>query len=177
MKQPLHPSVKRIFYLVFFIFIIFFSAIGITIYIAQKNYEPIIDARYYEKGLNYVDRNKEFQKAKEKKWEANVNIWDKNVIKREFPLIIEIKNQDKKVINDFFSDKERKVIILKISLPATIKQTFNVEILEKDFILANDTIRTEKVITIPKAGFWEFSLEIRPEKDAAIYMNKKFQVE
>lgn len=176
-NRGLDSSIKKIFYVVGGFFVIFFLAVGITIYIAQKNYEPIIDPRYYEKGLDYESRQKEFDNAKIRKWEAKIDVWDKDVVSREFPLTISIKNDNKEILKNFFFNAERKVAVLKISLPATTKKSFEVDFLEKDFKMNNDRIEATKTITMPEGGFWEFSMEIRPESDATLFMSKKLYVE
>jgi len=98
-KNQIHPSVKRIFYIIGGFFVIFFVAVGYTIYIAQKNFEPVMDQRYYEKGLNYEQRKHEFEKSKEKNWQASINILDRDSIKKDFLLEVRLNNSN---LKDFF---------------------------------------------------------------------------
>lgn len=51
--KELDKSVQWAFYSMGAVFLVLFIATGITIYIAVKDHEPILDADYYEKGLNY----------------------------------------------------------------------------------------------------------------------------
>jgi hypothetical protein len=173
-KNKVHPSVKKIFYIIGGFFGIFFIGVGYTIYLAQKNFEPVMDKRYYEKGLNYEERKQEFLKAKEKNWNAYINFLNKDTITKKFRLEIKLSSTN---IKDFFSDPERNVVDLKVSLPATIKQFYNFQFIEKDFIIKDNLILLEKDIEIPKSGFYEFRLELRPEKDAAMFFTRKIYVE
>jgi len=173
-KNQIHPSVKRIFYIIGGFFIIFFIAVGYTIYIAQKNFEPVMDQRYYEKGLNYEQRKHEFEKSKEKKWQAFINILEKDAIKKNFLFEVQLSNSN---VKDFFSDPERNVVDLKISYPATMKGSYEFQFVEKDFKVKNNSIVLEKQLQIPVAGFYEFRIEVRPEKDAAMFYSKKLYVE
>jgi len=173
-KNQIHPSVKRIFYIIGGFFVIFFVAVGYTIYIAQKNFEPIMDQRYYEKGLNYEQRKHEFEKSKEKNWQATINILDRDSIKKDFLLEVRLNNSN---LKDFFSDPERNVVDLKISYPATMKGSYEFQFVEKEFKVKNNHIVLEKQLQIPVAGFYEFRIEVRPEKDAAMFFSKKIFVE
>ncbi|MCG9875505.1 MAG: FixH family protein [Leptospiraceae bacterium] len=51
--KDLDKSVKAAFYAMGVIFIGLIAATAITIYIANKGHEDVIDRNYYEKGLNY----------------------------------------------------------------------------------------------------------------------------
>jgi hypothetical protein len=51
--RDLDSSVRWAFYAMGFVFLCLFIATGITIQIALKGHEPIVDPNYYEKGLNY----------------------------------------------------------------------------------------------------------------------------
>ncbi|NCN09351.1 MAG: nitrogen fixation protein FixH [Leptospira sp.] len=51
--KDLDKSVKAAFYAMGVIFIGLIIATAITIYIANKDHEDVIDRNYYEKGLNY----------------------------------------------------------------------------------------------------------------------------
>ncbi|GIX42932.1 MAG: hypothetical protein KatS3mg129_2665 [Leptospiraceae bacterium] len=174
-KHKVHPSVKRIFYIIGGFFIVFFVAVGYTIYLAQKNFEPVMDKRYYEKGLNYEKRKNEFLKARQKDWKVYVNFLDKDTINKNYLLEIHLSNQNN--IKDFFSNPERNVVDLKISLPATIKRHYEFQFVEKDFKINNNSVILQKEIQIPVPGLYEFRLELRPENDAAIFYSKKLYVE
>lgn len=174
-NNKLHPSVKKIFLIIGGFFVLFFIAIGITIYIAQKNFEPITDKRYYEKGLNYEERKNAFKNAKEKNWNAEINILNNNTLKKDFSLEIKFKNS--KYLQDFFSDKERTVAILKISYPATIKKFYEYTFKENDFNLNQDKIEMKKNISLPSNGNFEFTFELYPEKNAIMFFTKKIYVE
>ncbi|MFN3604648.1 MAG: FixH family protein [Leptonema sp. (in: bacteria)] len=174
-NNKLNPEVKRIFFIISGFFFLFFLAIGYTIYIAQKNFEPIMDSRYYEKGLNYDERKKEFSLAKEKNWIVDVNILNEDTIKKEFNLKIKFLND--KHLKDFFYDQNREVVILKVSYPASIKKFYTYTFKEGEFYLDKNSILMQKRIRIPNAGNYEFSLELRPEKNAAMFYTKKIIVE
>lgn len=154
---------------------LYFLAIAYTIYIAQKNFEPVIDSRYYEKGLNYENRNEEFTKAKEKNWVADINILKEEILKKDFILTIKLHND--RYLQDFFSNQDRIVVILKISYPASIQKYYEFIYKESDFIPNTTSIDLRKNIILPSTGNFEFSLEIHPEKDATLYYTKKIFVE
>ncbi len=177
-KNHIHPSVKKIFYIIGGFFLIFFVAVGYTIYIAQKNFEPVMDIRYYEKGLDYESRKKEFQNAKDRKWEADVNVLQKDVIPKEFQLEVKFKNTEH-YMNNFFSDPDRVVVDLKVSSSATIKNLHTFEFFEKDFIKEDNEIVLKKYISLTglKNGLYEFRIELKPEKDASIFLNKKIYIQ
>ncbi len=174
-NTSLHPSVKKIFYVIGTFFLIFFIAVGYTIYIAQKNFEPVMDVRYYEKGLDYEKRNQEFKKAQEKNWKVSINLLELEKITKKYNLYIDLFNPN--YLNDFFSDENRTVIEIYVSHPATLKRLYNFEFYEKDFKKEKDLVKFQKEIEIPLSGFYEFRIEIRPEKDAAIFYSKKIYVE
>ena len=114
-------------------------------YIAQKNFEPVMDQRYYEKGLNYEQRKHEFEKSKEKNWQASINILDRDSIKKDFLLEVRLNNSN---LKDFFSDPERNVVDLKISYPATMKGSYEFQFVEKEFKVKNNYIVLEKQLQI-----------------------------
>ncbi len=174
-KNQLHPSVKRIFLIIGGFFFLFFLAIGYTIYIAQKNFEPIMDSRYYEKGLNYEKRKKEFLKAKERNWIADVNILKEETLTKNFNLNIKLQNDQ--YLKSFFSNENRTVVTLKISYPASIRKYYEFSFKESDFSLNSNSIELNKNISLPSHGNFEFSIEIHPEENATIYYTKKIYVE
>ncbi len=177
-KSNLHPSVKKIFYIIGGFFLIFFIAVGYTIYIAQKNFEPVMDARYYEKGLNYESRKKEFQNAKDRKWQADINFLKNEQIPKEFPLEIKFRNLDNGVDN-FFSNPDRIVVDLKVSSSATIQNLHTYEFLEKDFKKEKDEIVLKKDINLTNLnkGLYEFRIELKPENDASMFFHKKIYIQ
>lgn len=177
-KNNLHPSVKKIFYIIGGFFLIFFVAVGYTIYIAQKNFEPVMDTRYYEKGLNYENRKKEFQNAKDRKWQVDVNFLKNDQIPKEFPLEIKFKNIENG-INNFFSNPDRIVVDLKVSSSATIQNLHAFEFSEKEFKEENDVIILKKNINFTdlKNGLYEFRIELKPENDASMFFHKKIYIQ
>lgn len=51
--KDLDKSVRYAFYAMGVTFVCLLIATGITVYIANKDHEPVVDPQYYEKGLNY----------------------------------------------------------------------------------------------------------------------------
>lgn len=58
----LSKSMKRAFFVMGIAFFFLIVATSITLYFANKDFEPVIDPNYYEKGLNY---DKEISQKKE----------------------------------------------------------------------------------------------------------------
>ncbi len=167
---------KKIFVSISLFFLIFFMAIVYTIYIAQKNFEPIYDNRYVEKGMNYEHRIAEFKNFKEHQWKVEVNLLNYEKINRKIPIEITLSNQTN-FFQNFISDENRKVVLLKISYPASIREYYEFEFLEKDFLKENQKYTLKKELELPVSGFFEFQIEVRPEKGATFYKSKKIYVE
>lgn len=144
--KDLDKSVKWAFYAMGVTFILLFIATGITIHIATKDHEPVLDPNYYEKGLNYEKAYEDIKVMKQDGYEVLSPLFDDR-----FPLNL----GDNEVIIDFNKSgegiDEAKVSILR-ERGATFKfnQNFPME------NLGNGQYKTN--LTIPELGQWVLTI-------------------
>lgn len=88
--KELDKSVRYAFYAMGIVFICLFIATGITINIATKDHEPVVDPNYYEKGLNYEKTLEDIKIMKQEGYNIQSSLFEERLpLKRgDNPVII-----------------------------------------------------------------------------------------
>ena len=161
--------------LVTVLFAVFFVGVAFMVKAAVTSYEPPIDPMYQEKGLDYQKRLDEFDRAKERGWSAEINIFNHDTVTTgKVPLVIVVKKDTTKPAAETTTDDDRLAMTLIISSPASIKNKQEYTFKLSDFEHTANRMQLNRSIDIQQNGTVEISVEIRPDFDSAIYQSKKF---
>ena len=87
-------SLKKTSILIAFSFLLCIIAVVLTYRIASKNYEPIIDTKYYEKGLDYQKIKNMDQKSIEEGWQVQADFLNQSTLSLKQTVTVQVLNRN-----------------------------------------------------------------------------------
>lgn len=173
-------SLKIAFGLIGVVFVIFFAGMYHFVSTAFAVYEPPVEERYYEKGLDYQKRVSEFERARAAGWTMQVNLFEGKTVKKGVNSLRIVLLRDPSIKRPAVAaeDPGRMAAHVTISHRASLKggRTFDFHL--SDFQKrSDDRMELEQPVEVPLSGRVEVTVETRPTADSAIYVAKTLGVE
>ncbi|MDH5719674.1 MAG: FixH family protein [Spirochaetia bacterium] len=161
-------SLKIAFILIGVFFLILFSVNFYYVTLAHEVKQPLIDERYYEKGLFFQEELNKKARAKEEKWK----------LESEILINGNLKEGENEIKVRIFSEKNIAVtdaevyIFLERTATANLRQKIKL-LIEKPEKNAGDGVFFKGKLNVPAKGNWDLSIKALINKKAALDATKQ----
>lgn len=179
-EDPVSRSLKIAFGIIGVVFVIFFVAMYHFVKTAFDVYEPPVEERYYEKGLDYQKRVSEFERARAAGWSMQVNVFEGKSVKKGANLlrIVLVRDASIKQPEAAAQDPGRLAAHVTVSHRASLKGGRSYDFRLSDFQKRSaDHMELEQTMDVPLSGRVEVTVEARPSADSAIFATRTLDVE
>lgn len=160
-------SLKRAFIAIAFFFVCLFGAAGYTIALAVKHSEPILDERYYEKGLDYEKRLSKMRLANEEGWDFETKLLsERNLPYNEtgYKIALQIpEGQAPQKVN----------LTVTIDRPASSKFRVEKTLTGEQAVKRNNEWVFQTDLAMPAPGYADIKLEANIDDRVVLYKNHR----
>ncbi|MDH5716545.1 MAG: FixH family protein [Spirochaetia bacterium] len=161
-------SLKISFSIIGTFFVFLFFAEGYLINLALKTKQPVVDERYYEKGLFFQEELKKKKIGEEEKWKAVSSILESD----------EISTGSQKIQIKIYSEKNIKLetaqvyIVLERPASSTLRQKKMLNMISEEKNPGEGSLFETK-LNVVGTGEWDFSIKALINNKAAIDITRR----
>lgn len=161
--MAMSKDLKIAFSVIVVFFLGLFVAVGVTIRLAVKDHEPVIDENYYERGLLYENEAELLRRAEDEKWVLQSEILDQRTM----------RPGEREVSIKIFSETGVALtgadVTVKVELPASVKYR---KIHDFKPVEGSPGLYTGR-LNLPNPGMWEIVVKAEINNNAMVVERRR----